>query len=627
VNCTQRSCRGWGGPCAVCCFMYTTFVVHRTTDKRGNGMCDTKIGLLLGCLPGLAFAPAVHAQQASGDSSATSSALQEIVVTATRREEPLSKVPISVSAFDEKTLDRLGLKSAAELAALTPGVDFATESFGGSTKTSIAIRGISSNSGAGTTGIYIDDTPIQGRDIGQRFGPAYPQIFDLDSIEVLRGPQGTLFGAGSEGGTVRFITPQPSLTQQSGYARAELADTQAGAPSYEAGAAFGAPIVPEVLGFRVSAWYRRDGGYVDRVGFNTNAVIDPNANSQNASVFRAALTFAPGAAWKITPSFHYQKVSVHDTSSWWDSLSNPAGDVLRNGKVLQQPSDDKSYLPALKVQGDLGPAQLISVTSYFDRNSAAIADYTNFESAVTVGQPYPVLAGQNAPLFAHSQESYLTQELRLQSTDPAARLNWSVGAFYSKNRQTSDRAVQDVFFPQLFANATGLTIEDVFGTGLYENRYTFSEHFVTHDEQLAGFGELTYAIFSRLKLTAGVRIAHTRFDFTQNDAGPVVNPTPVTTTGSQAESPVTPKFALSYQVNSDNLLYASVAKGYRIGGGNAPIPTAQCRTDLADLGLSAGPASYKSDTVWSYEIGAKSRELDGRLAVDVSAFHINWNQI
>src|SRR6185312_9898612 len=193
-------------------------------------------------------------------------ALEEITVTAQRRTERIQDVPISISAFSSEQMDAQGVRDIDAIARLTPGITFQRTDARNTSASSISIRGIASAAGAATTGIYIDDTPIQVRYLGAGGAAfnAFPQVFDLDRIEVLRGPQGTLFGAGSEGGTVRFITPQPNLTHTSAYVRSELGYTEGGDPSYEAGAAFGAPIIQDKVGFRVSAWFRRDGGWVDR---------------------------------------------------------------------------------------------------------------------------------------------------------------------------------------------------------------------------------------------------------------------------------------------------------------------------------------------------------------------------
>ena len=199
------------------------------------------------CTIGLSTADHVRASGASGDSASVSTdqsassrsesaseqdvKLEEIVVTATRQARLLSTVPISASAFSQKSLDAQGVNQIDDIALITPGVTFTR---GNSGSTSIAIRGISSESGASTTGVYIDDTPVQSRVIGFSSTTVFPNVFDLERVEILRGPQGTLFGAGSEGGTVRFITPQPSLTEYTDYTRGELGFTEYGDPSFEA---------------------------------------------------------------------------------------------------------------------------------------------------------------------------------------------------------------------------------------------------------------------------------------------------------------------------------------------------------------------------------------------------------
>jgi len=197
---------------------------------------------------------------AATESAGSGGGLEEIVVTATRHEEGLSRVPISVSAYTKDAMDIKGIKDIGDVARFTPGVAFDA----GQTN-QISIRGISSTGGSGTTGIYIDDVPIQVRNLGFNADDALLKVFDLERIEVLRGPQGTLFGAGSEGGTIRYITTQPSLTKTSVYAKTETSYTQGGDVSYEGGVAAGGPIIDGTFGMRASVWYRRDGGWIDRV--------------------------------------------------------------------------------------------------------------------------------------------------------------------------------------------------------------------------------------------------------------------------------------------------------------------------------------------------------------------------
>ena len=202
--------------------------------------------------------------------------------------------------------------------------------------------------GSGTTGIYIDDTPIQVRNLGLNANNTLPAVFDLDRVEVLRGPQGTLFGAGSEGGTVRYITPQPSLTHYSGYAHSEIAYTQDGAPSAEFGVAAGGPIVEDKLGFRASAWIRRDGGWIDRVDYQTGAVTDADANRVDTYVLRAALAWRPTPNLTITPGIDYQKRDQHNYDNYWVAISDPGAGVYRNGTPDRMADPDRFYLPTLK---------------------------------------------------------------------------------------------------------------------------------------------------------------------------------------------------------------------------------------------------------------------------------------
>src|SRR5450432_1154379 len=256
--------------------------------------------------------------------------LQEITVTATRHEENLSKVPISVTALTQDAMDVRGVKDIIDVARFTPGVNVDN-----SGTNNISIRGIASSGGAGTTGIYLDDTPIQMRALAFNPDEALPKSFDVDRVEVLRGPQGTLFGAGSEGGTVRYITTQPSLTKTSIYGRSELSFTQGGEPSYEAGIAAGGPIVDGTFGARATIWYRRDGGWIDRVDPTAanpqSAVVDSNANHGETLLVRLAGLWAVNDAWQVTPSIYYQNRELHNVSAYWPVYSDPGKNRFING--------------------------------------------------------------------------------------------------------------------------------------------------------------------------------------------------------------------------------------------------------------------------------------------------------
>ena len=221
--------------------------------------------------------------------AAGAAGLQEVVVTATRHEEALSKVPISVTALTQESMDQLGIKDFQDVARFTPGV-----TIDNSGTNAISIRGISSSGGAGTTGIYIDDTPIQMRSVGFNPDDTLPKTFDLERVEVLRGPQGTLFGAGAEGGAVRYILTQPSThARRTPTCAASCPTPSTASPTREFGIAHGQPIVDGMFGVRASIWYRYDGGWIDRVDPDTGATINHNVNYSNSIMARLAAVWQP----------------------------------------------------------------------------------------------------------------------------------------------------------------------------------------------------------------------------------------------------------------------------------------------------------------------------------------------
>src|ERR1700688_593599 len=271
-------------------------------------------GVLVTCA-GIFVSAATLAEESAGapvtPSAYPTATLEEVIVTATRRAESVQSVPISIEAFGADQLAMGNIKGIDDLAALVPGLQFAVPNGFSAAFTTISIRGLNTNTGPPTVGLYLDDTVISSRLSGTaNQGNVYPFVFDLNRVEVERGPQGTLFGAGAEAGTVRFITNQPSLTEFSGLARAELASTVGGRLSYEDGVALGGPIIQDELGYRFSIWDRSDGGWVNRIdpfpgaGFGT--VVSPMANTINKLVVKGALAFKVGDAL-ITPSIYYQR--------------------------------------------------------------------------------------------------------------------------------------------------------------------------------------------------------------------------------------------------------------------------------------------------------------------------------
>jgi iron complex outermembrane receptor protein len=612
--------------------------------------------LLACCVPLVALAtdadPGAAGAAAPADAGAAETpGLQEVVVTATRREQSLSKVPISITAMSADDMEARGIKDIGDLARFTPGINVDTA---GTDK--ISIRGISSSGGSGTTGIYIDDTPIQMRSLAFSPDEELPKSFDIARVEVLRGPQGTLFGAGSEGGTVRYITTQPSLTTNSVSAQSEVSYTEGGAPSYELGAAAGGPLIDGKFGARVTVWYRKDGGWIDSVDPTAadpqTSVIDHNANYGQSYLMRLAGLWAPNDTWAITPSIYFQKHDLHDDSAYWPIYSNPSSNSYINGDPSPRSEPDKFYLPALKIEGSFDAFHVISNTSFYHREEQNGYDGTlyNLGFYQTLLPPdqfanFPLLDGAGLHLPAsisdyrspasvdNGQENFV-QEVRLVSSNPDARLVWTTGLFFSDDRQTYLEQIHDPMLEQFWQAVAGLDYTDVFtdqnGNPLpYDPAFPTDSYFLsTHakDTQVAWYGEATFAITDALKATVGLRESHVKFSFTSLTGGPQLYNTNISLAESKAENSFTPKVNLAYQLDPANMVYATYAKGFRPGGGNNPLPEAACAEDLHNFGIASSPTSYNSDSVDSFEVGAKDN-IGGRLRISSSIYYIKWNNI
>ena len=628
-----------------------------------------KSWLLMGmlCIAALVTTQA-QAQTPSAESASASEVgrggLQEVVVTATRREESLSKVPISVTALTQEAMDVKGIKDFQDIVRFTPGVNIDN-----SGTNAIGIRGISSSGGAGTTGIYIDDTPIQMRSLGFSPDDTLPKTFDLQRVEVLRGPQGTLFGAGAEGGAVRYILTAPSTTTSDTYLRSELSYTQYGQPSGEFGIARGQPIVDGTFGVRASIWYRYDGGWIDRVDPGTYpptaVAVNHNVNYSNSVMGRLAAQWQPSARVSVTPSILYQRQDKHDDSTYWPAYSNPGQGQFNTATPERIGGPDTYYLPALKVQWDLGTSQIISNASYFHRKQITAYQGTVYDlsywntivpataagtctSNLDPGCPwYPLidssgihlpasLRGTQTPnVMTNTQESEMA-EVRWQSTDTGSRWNWTVGVFWQLAKEGSIEELKSTNIEQVFNTLFGYSPESYYSPGQYSCPTNagyplipacdiYYNNNTTFDRQIAGYGEVSYSVTDRLKLTVGERVAHTSFTLNHYADG-FENYGPGPAHATEKETPNTPKAVVSFQADPRNLYYLSWAKGFRVGGGNAPLPS-YCNADLTAAGFPNGaPLTYKSDNTQNYEIGAKNA-FGNWLKIATSVYYIKWNDI
>ena len=579
-------------------------------------------------------AAAATTTAAAGSNIEPNAQLEDIIVTATRREQTVQSVPISIEAFSKDDLAQGNIKSINDIAALTPGLQFAVPNGFSSAFTTIAIRGLNTNTGPPTVGLYLDDTVISSRLSGYtNQGNAYPYVFDLNRVEVERGPQGTLFGAGSEAGTVRFITTQPSLNEFSGLVRGEVASTEGGRLSYESGLAVGGPIIQDELGYRVSVWNRQDGGWVNRVnpipGPGYETVVSREANTNSKTVIKGALAYQVGGVL-ITPAMYYQSVHQDDAPRFYAAFSDAQGGIYNNGVLVPEAWTDKWTLPSIKAVAHLPFAEFTGNVSYLDRNVAETLDESAFvcpglktppgSGIPGCGNPlgigYPNSASQVAftPTGLHI-EAY-TAEARLASNASDSRISWVAGVYWEHRVQRDFQQNYDTYaYPQYFGMPPPCT---ALSCALIQD-----EHELFVDEQTAIYAQADIRITDDLTATLGERVAHVTVNGANTTSIGALIGAPPWAGFSASNNPSTPRVGLTYKLNHDNLLYASFSEGYRPGGGNALIPNTSGPCD----GYPQVPATYAPDSVHAFEVGAKDTLLDGRLQVNTSVFYNEWNNI
>jgi outer membrane receptor protein involved in Fe transport len=541
-------------------------------------------------------------------------ALEEIIVTASKRQESVLDLPISVSAIDAQQLERKGVKDLEELSRSVPGLAITPAAENEPKR--FVLRGIGPAFGtAATVAVYVDDTPIT-------IGTNSPdlKLFDVERVEVLRGPQGTLFGSSAMGGAIRYVAPQPSLDEFGGSAKVETSATAEGGQNYEAQAALGGPL-SENLAFRVSGFYRKDGGYIDVVDEVSGDVSDEDANAADSMGGRLALRLRLGDAVDATLSVLYQDQDYDDLSFFHSlrGMSDPpiALGELQKTERVDVALEDRLVLPNLLVKADLGFAELTSSTSVQRQRIDLLNDLSYFIQGL-FGLPGSDLA---VPSDRTRHFDAFAQELRLAS-DREGAFTWLIGLYYRETKSTNSQVIgsnintvlgvpDDQFLPD--APGAIETLEETF-----------------RGNERAIFGEASYNFTPALKLTAGVRYSSLERDVKQVETfapllgggAAVVDPP------ASNEHPFTPKLSLSYEVAEDAMVYATAAKGFREGGPNPPLLLVQsCLDSLASFGLSGPPLTYESDNLWSYELGTKFQTDDRRLRFQGAVFQIDWSDI
>jgi len=546
--------------------------------------------------------------------------IQELIVTATKRESTLQDVPFSVAAKTAEDIRDSGSSNIVELARNISGLAITDLGPG---QSQVAIRGISAGQVVRdqpgvkeSVGVYLDESPIS----VALFTPDL-ELFDLERFEVLRGPQGTLFGAGSSSGTLRYITAQPKLGQFEGSAEATVHD---GTDSDYGGGLRGAVNLPlgDTAALRIVGYYTELAGFIDSVYPGRGTSEDVNSGSRTGG--RAALTFQPNDNISITPRIVYQKLETdgYPRADFYNILGNqytttePPVTVGERDQVtqLEEGIDDDFTLADLTMDFGLGDLTLTSVTSYTDREVVVLRDASQLTGSVTFqlgGNSAQVRF--NSPLYDTTKLEAFSQEIRLSSGGEGA-LQWLVGAFY----QQVDRDYgQNLPTPGYDAFLISQGIPPSSGFNAPPDTPFFSD--LTYDfEQFALFGEGTISFNDQWSLTGGVRY----YDFSEDRlltfAGVFADVGYTNQPGSTSSDGFSPRVIVTFDATDDVQFNAQVSRGFRLGGINDPLNVTLCTP--ADLVTYGGQPTFDDEVVLNYEVGAKTRLADGRVTLNAAVF-------
>ena len=557
-------------------------------------------------------------------------AIEEIIVTATKRETSLQDTAMSITAIGEFELQRIGAEGIFDYGVKIPNLGFSNEADGRFNSGSPAIRGVAGGGVIGATGFYIDDIPV----------PEYmnPRVSDISRVEVLRGPQGTLYGARSMGGTVRVITKQANSDELDGYLRTSISDIKEGDINWRVDGSVNAPIVEGVLGVRALLYYAQNSGVFDRVhidGSNRPA-FDTVEDVDDDEFYGGSVAFVWNATDNITikPRFMYQRTNSDNLPL--ADLSPGNFDVPRHNNI-EEPGEEEWWLGSVTVNIDTGFGELVSTTAKFDRDVKEFEDQTGTLDGLLFardGLPEP-----HIPSFIYEleEDTSFVHETRLIADFgdlPFAGVAMTLGVFYEDREHILDYPPS--FAPGINAQFTGILNAILTGIvpgypvplppGLLGSDLVFQTYDDKDTEEIAVFGELTFRLSDSLRLTAGARWSETTIDFSADRNGFANGGPAIVMPPTRSSSRVVPKVLMELDVNEDLLVYGSAAKGFRVGGVNMPVPVAFCAQELADLGISnEDVATFDSDSLWNFELGMKSSWFDERLNLNVSAFNISWS--
>ncbi len=546
--------------------------------------------------------------------------LNEIVVTAQKRTSSVQDTPFAVSAISEDQIRNSGADNMVDFARNVAGLTIADLGPG---QSQMAIRGISSGQVIRDqpglkeqVGVYLDESPIS----VALFTPDL-EPFDLDRVEVLRGPQGTLFGAGSESGTVRYITTQPKI----GYAEGRV-DASAELPT---GGSFGATAravvnlpMGDTAAARIAVYEHQLPGFIDAI--QPGGGVKHDVNDGDRTGIRASILWKPNDQVSVTPRFVYQYLTTngYPREDAYNILANPymttqpAVTIGSREQYTQQREglDDNFELADLKIDYNFGPASLTSVSSFTHRRVTVLRDATQLTGSVSFDVGIPQVRA-DSPLFDRTHLNVLSQELRLSSNGKSS-LDWLAGGFY---QHVSRRYGQDLPTPgyDAFNAAAGHPLGPN-PVGLVDTPF-FSD-LSYRLQQYAAFGEATWHATDQWGLTGGLRYYHYSEDRVLIFNGVFAAATPAGgVPGHVDANGVSPRGIVTFKVDEDTQFNAQVSKGFRLGGINDPINVPLCSPqDKIEFG---GQGNWKDETSKNYEIGGKFRFLNRAVTLNVAAFY------
>ena len=562
-------------------------------------------------------------QENSDNESSDSARLEEIIVTATKREENMQDLPQSIQAFGTEDIKTLGFSNMREYKKAIPSLSTVQNSPG---RSEVVFRGVSTGSGEwrtdSGTAVYLGDIPMT-----SATQAVDPRLVDIQRVEALPGPQGTLFGSSSQSGALRIIPNMPDHSSAYGEVNTGVSTINKGGKSHYVEAFANTPIIEDKLSIRTVVFDSKDGGYIDNV-FGTNIFSDDDNSNVVEKDFNeweqkgARVT----ALWSVNDSWDVNlMVMQQDQHSKGDWLSDPGAPGLDDLEIVRFHKDDrrdKWWISALNLTGDLGFAELSLTSSYLDREityefDSNVDGQIRAQSVITYGTYiyYNVLydTGFQPETSVNDQTAERhTHEIRLSSLGDS-RLKWMVGAFYEKTEDYWDYTFSRI--ENLDSTAFGAYWGLAYETYLPNTDDWYTEEYNSKTEQTAVFGEMSYGLTDKLTATIGARWFEYERDRTEFKEWPRGNPYD-TDIYEGDDSDTLYKFAVNYDISDDQMIYALYSEGFRLGGSNSKKNPA-----------SRMPDRYENDSLVNKEVGLKSQWLDNRLQLNASFYTMEWDDI